>query len=558
MKKAIILFAFFALFACSKESQTEDVINQDIKVNFTITKTDIDPNTKATVKTNWANEDVVFVFFKGVAAPKYLEMKYNASEGEWSSNPKEGMDLATDLASGSASADRKLTAIYLPYGSGFDVADSDGNFTIKDAAGNDYCGHFYVAESMPYTFKESVLGGVITLAAAAPAGSDKLVHFDVTGYTAGHTYELYQDYMKPLQITGVASDGTVNKNIGTAGDAIPGYIDAANSIVSFSGVLDESAVGSPKNYFISIRDTEDGNLYYRNATEKTISANQYIGLGNLTSAWTVATPGAFSVSATEQITFARSNLAYMGASGPEGKEWQLMKYPWSTIESAGTFTPAANIDFSLFGWATSGYNEKNPWMTSTTNSDYGPSDLASGETWPAGTLNNSWDWGINNVIYEYGGKTPAGSWRTPAQPEWKYVLYNRGITNRFIRGRVNDVNGLIIFPDTFTRPDDVNLDKVNPGEDSNPKTNGVTTYSNLQWNKMEAEGAVFLPRTGYREGTTVSLTVQHGYYWTNTNNADIAACRFSFHFEVIQPEFGHRGGKSTGFAVRLVRDLPAE
>lgn len=83
MKKTIvILTALVALVACSKEAPVvEDSTqkeNQEIKVNFNISRGDITDATKASVKTGWATNDVVFVFFANVAYPsasKYLELK---------------------------------------------------------------------------------------------------------------------------------------------------------------------------------------------------------------------------------------------------------------------------------------------------------------------------------------------------------------------------------------------------------------------------------------------------------------------------------------------------
>ena len=93
MKKVFYLIgAFLMLAACSKNAATDQPAIPDhpaedaagFKVSLTISRTDAfggEPETRATVKKEWADGDVVFVFFQGVAAPKYLEMKYTG--GEW-------------------------------------------------------------------------------------------------------------------------------------------------------------------------------------------------------------------------------------------------------------------------------------------------------------------------------------------------------------------------------------------------------------------------------------------------------------------------------------------
>lgn len=280
MKKFFVIFsAIVALAACAKvapvvEEPAEEA-NREIKVNFNISRSDIADATKATVKTGWVEDDVVFVFFADVTSPsatKYLELKYNGST--WDA------DLH-DLTASDFKEEGKITAIYLPYGSDYTVAYADESFTIK-SAGADYSGHFYISEKADYDFAGSTLTGTISLIAATPVDADdKLIHFDVTGYTSGHEYDMYQDYMKPISLTSIALDGTVNKTIGSMGEAIPGYEDEA--FMSFSGVLDKSAK-TEKDWQFSINDVTASVLYTRDAGNRTVSKNKYIGIGSISTA----------------------------------------------------------------------------------------------------------------------------------------------------------------------------------------------------------------------------------------------------------------------------------
>lgn len=281
MKKAFVLFcALFALVACNVEpldvTSAQDE-NQEIKFNFTVTRADIEGQTKATVKSGWASGDVVFVFFNGVGEGKYLEVKYDGSN--WVCARKNGLQVSDLSVSGT------LTAVFLPYGSALTVSDDSGSFVFSDT----YSGHFYYKEGVSYTFNSETmeLAATIKLAAAVSGvANDLLVHFDVSGYQSDHAYDLYQDYMKPIQFTGVSSTGSVNKSVGEKGDAITGYVDAANSILSFSGVLDASAYNTEKDYQFSINDVTASVLYTRDAGNKTLSANKYIGLGVLSNTTT--------------------------------------------------------------------------------------------------------------------------------------------------------------------------------------------------------------------------------------------------------------------------------
>lgn len=333
MKKVVyILSAIIALVACAKEApvvkESVQEESQEIKVNINITREEIN-ETKATIKTGWANNDVVFLFFKGVAAPKYMEMKYNS--GVWTATAKNDL-VASDL---SGAADKHLTAIYLPYGSAYNVAADGTAFTIKNGE-NDYSGHFYTCVGVEYKYDSELTATITLIAAQSASASDKLVHFDVTGYTDGHTYDLYQDYMKPISLSSISASGAVATSEGTKGDAIPGYVDAGNSILSFSGVLDASAVGVEKDYQFSVNDVTASVLYTRDAGNRTVSANKYIGLGTLsnTTTWNANEYVylGFTNADGERVMWAKKNL---GATTETGEGCFGNFYAWGDLVGYG-------------------------------------------------------------------------------------------------------------------------------------------------------------------------------------------------------------------------------
>lgn len=565
MKKTLLFFsALVALIACTKETPKADDPtqngNQEIKVNFTIARSDTNVDTKGTVKTGWASGDVVFIFFDGVDAPRYLEMRYNGST--WDSEQKGGL-VAKDL-----SASGTMTALYLPYGSNLTVSESEGSFVFSEK----YSGYYYTCRPC-YSFASNTLSGGITLAAGSPDTAldtgNLLVQFDVTGYAADHTYELFQDYMKPIMLTGISTSGVLTRSNGTVGDAIPGYIDGGNSIVSFSGVLDSSANGKEKSYWFSIRDTEDGTLYYRNIGAKTISISTAIGLKNLTSNWAVAAPGVFSVSSTQKITFARSNLYYRGSFEDAGKKWQLMKYPWSVIEGS-SYTETSDIGY--FAWGTSGWDNTvnepfwinyQPWtyltwaypkVDATNFYGLGPSSPDKDHVKHLTDENANGDWGVYNTIYSYGGGALDGAWHTPSRTEYFYLCGRTSNSTddaehaRYrMYGRValNDgdktIRGVVLIPDqSWVDPRSTTF-KGTPnsyfnngknaiyggeaseiGEEGMESSSATNYYTMVNWNKMEAAGAVLLPMDGYRDPGLQNLNAQAAY-WSSTSgfNANI-------------------------------------
>ena len=313
MKKLFaIIGAMVALAACNNSIIEEPAApagdSQGIKVNLTINRSDAfdaSPDTKATVKKAWADGDVVFIFFNGVAAPKYMEMKY--SDGAWLSTPK------NDLSASDLGASGTMTAVYLPYGNDAVVAADGNEFIFQGIA---YTGVFLQDEKAAYEYDEE-LTGVLTMEAPTPEDSDeKFVHFDVSGYVAGHTYALFQDYVKPVVFNSVLSNGNISFSEGEAGKAIVGYIDAANKIVSFSGILDASAVGTAVDYQFSVNDETASVLYTRDAGEKTLSSSKYIGLGDLTGEKWIATEYVymgFDTPSGEKLCWATRNLGATSA-----------------------------------------------------------------------------------------------------------------------------------------------------------------------------------------------------------------------------------------------------
>ena len=577
MKKTLaIICALLSLAACNKvtpiEEEPSQEASQEFKVNISFSRSNISDDTKASVKTGFATDDVVFIFFNGVGDstnPKYLEMKYNGST--WV--PTQKNDLGASDLSGAGT--KELTAVYLPYGSSYEVA-YDGGFTIKDASGNDYSGHFFSGH-VEYEFTDNTLRATISLSAVpSDTAGDKLVHFDVSGFASDHTYAMYQEYMKPISLTKIAANGDVSKQVGTMGDAIPGYQDA--SFMSFSGVLDNSAVNEDDvDFWFSIRDTFDGMLYYRDAGTRKIIEDMYIGLGSRASKWSISTPGDFTVSAGgDKITIARSNLSYLGATGGS-HPWQLMKYPWTVIETnaVSPFIPSSSVDFGLFGWATSGYNGNNPWNYGSDATVFGPSlsDSASEEdriAWYNKYGNKewyivepettNWDWAKYNTIYQYGGATSVGDgWRTPTRNEFDYILFTRTDDYRCARATVGGRPGIILFPDGFVLPSGITVNHLNPTHNQLEATYAENTYTNLQWNILEVKGSVFFPAGGYRNGSNNNIVNFNSYGGYSTSTIGDRKYRYVFTFDhqgktnatfVVQGVLRYHG-----MSVRLVRDL---
>lgn len=283
MKKSLLfLCAFAALLSCSKKE--EAIQGGEFRVNIRVTRSDDFGKTKATVKSDWVVGDMIYVFFKDLdSSDKYLELWYGGEQGRWLSRPQNGLEIS-DLEDAEL---KEMTAVFLPYGNGASIRMSgDQRIFTKGDEDLKYNGYFLMHEDVGYTVSEGELEADLVLTAPILSGGDKLVHFDVSGFTSGNAYELYQDHVKRLVVLGVDIDGEVITTVSDKGKAIRGYEDntsGSTPILSFSGILDASVVGTPADYQFSINDVTDCVLYTRDAGEKTVYGSMYAGLRNISS-----------------------------------------------------------------------------------------------------------------------------------------------------------------------------------------------------------------------------------------------------------------------------------
>lgn len=258
----------------------------------------------------------------------------------------------------------------------------------------------------------------------------------------------------------------------------------------------------------------------------------------------------FTVGASTKVRFSKGNLQYIGSDATP--YWKFADNQYTVIDNNSQCSAATNIDRDLFGWGTSGYNDKYPYMVSTTGSDYGNGSGVN----IAGT---DYDWGVYNAISNGGNEV--GQWRTLTDAEWTYLFKTR--TNASLKygfGVVNGVNGLIILPDAFSDP------YTNNGSSAFVPGNGTTPdwtdniYSMTNWVLMENAGAIFLPIAGRRSGTAYNSTYAvRGYYWSATASGTSAKHIYFYRSTagVIKTNLNtsQNDGRYYGFSVRLVRDV---
>ena len=245
--------------------------------------------------------------------------------------------------------------------------------------------------------------------------------------------------------------------------------------------------------------------------------------------------------------FSQGNLQYIGSAATP--YWKFADNQWDYIgETPGQNSSNQNADRDIFGWGTSGYNHGavcyQPWSTSTTYSDY----YAYGSySYNLYDQTGQADWGYNPIS---NGGNQENQWRTLTTQEWQYVFDTRSTPSgiRYAKAKVNDVNGVILLPDDWSS-DIYSLSNIN----SNDASYNSNTISANQWITFEDAGAVFLPASGNRNGTSVSLVGNYGNYWSSSHNYLIGARYVGFYDTFLNTNvYSYR---NDGYAVRLARDV---
>ena len=244
-------------------------------------------------------------------------------------------------------------------------------------------------------------------------------------------------------------------------------------------------------------------------------------------------PGQFSVAEGKQVIFSQGNLQYRAYDNI----WCFAENQYDAQGEKNANISGDCTDFiDIFGWGTSGYNGRNPWMTSTNPTDYG-----NGTNDIAGT---NYDWGVfrSKSITNNAGL----EWRTLTADEWYYLFYTR--PNRGAgRATACNMHGYIILPDDWTLPEGLEFTKT-------AQTWDVNVYDADDWAKMEQAGAVFLPAAGYRYGATEYKGFgEWGYYWTSSAKNDNDAVSFYFAEYAFDADWSM--GRENGYSVRLVSDV---
>ena len=234
-----------------------------------------------------------------------------------------------------------------------------------------------------------------------------------------------------------------------------------------------------------------------------------------------AISGVFSVSDSKQVYFSKGNLRYASSK-------------WSFFDNQYDYYTSYSADaWDHFGWSTSA-------------TDYGMNTSENNSTYSGDFV----DWGA----------TMGTGWFTLTKDEWTYLLKNRSASTvgdtengRYAKAKVNNVPGVILFPDTYTHPDGVTA-PTGVNATNNTGWNG-NSYTVADWTKMESAGCVFLPAAGYRDGSSVNDPGTYGYYWSATPDGTDYAYYMDFYSDNLNT--ANVNSRRQGCSVRLVQEVAA-
>ena len=246
-------------------------------------------------------------------------------------------------------------------------------------------------------------------------------------------------------------------------------------------------------------------------------------------------PGLFSVSDDQQVYFSQGNLQYQASTNT----WRFAEHQWDYVGENNKYISSTYDGWiDLFGWGTSGYNNMNPYMASTSYSQY--CYMMSSIS---GTM---YDWGVYNSISN--GSNQVGTWRTLRGYEWIYLMNSRQTASgiRYAKAKVNGVNGVIILPDNWNS-NSYSLNNTNEIE----AEFASNVIEESAWQRtFDSKGAVFLPASGKRHGATIYNVGNRGNYWSTTSPDNDDANGLVF--DNVSLDTKGWDDKDYGWSVRLV------
>lgn len=360
-----------------------------------------------------------------------------------------------------------------------------------------------------------------------------IMRFNITG----------ADTDQAIAITGMNNTVTVDFSANSIGPAVNPYkysktgdgdiaLHAESNTERWAILLPQDEVTDATAYTIGYSATST-------FTVPAVNANGYYDSGVTVTLAAYDTHDVFTINKwCKPVRLSPGNLqaTYDGTSW----SWDFAPNQWSYIgiapgntivtNSAPWISGTGTVD--LFGWSTTatyfGIN------SSRSETDYSGDFV---------------DWGTLDI-----GSDAANTWRTLTIEELQYLFNQQPYENatrvdKYASATVNGVYGMVLLPDIWVLPAGCTFNCGMHGWNGNE-------YDATTWALMEANGAVFLPVAGIRNGSGVydlgNVPGRHyAYYWSSTFLDTTKARRL--YFEEYQMGLNGNALFNRGQSVRLVR-----
>ena len=244
-------------------------------------------------------------------------------------------------------------------------------------------------------------------------------------------------------------------------------------------------------------------------------------------------PSSFPINDSTFVYFSKGNLQYNAGDGNTHKTADsTAQGTWRFAERQYDYVGEENVGkdstyngwVDLFEWGSSG------WKGTHDHKGYVALDTAQ--------CRNA-DWGVYNAISN-GGNEP-GLWRSLTHNEWAYLL-NR---SDWAYAKIGEASTLclVIFPSDFVTPDTMNIVyastsdkhdfKYEDAEDHwigygpGIRDSNTNTFSDEEFEELEARGVVALPFAGHIESYRMLELNEYGNIWTSTHNGSYS-CEIYF------------------------------
>ena len=506
MKKYIYIAAaaIVALSACTKEETAPEVITSDD--TFTAT---IEAGTKTTLGTG---DDARKVFWENGDKININGVIYTGTPADGNAT-KASFDKVGDTPA-AADGEGKFNAYYPAglYNGGTPTLPATQTYEAGKISNLPM-----YAQSTTHDLKFANLCGVIALTLK---GTKSVKNITVTStanlcgaFTVTDNAAVISSGTKTVTLdcgSGVTLDATNGKTFYIA-------IPAGSHQLTF-------CVNTTDNYYYT-QTTKSAVTVERNNIYPIVWTPAFILKGVLSGKFKVNSSG-------KQVNFSQGNLqaTYNGSS----YTWDFAENQYDYVGNAqgnttiGSQSNGNKVD--LFGWVgasstvLTGDYTKYGISTSTTAADYGNSKSDALKS----------DWGV--AYCNSNGISATSTWYTLSESEWTYLLTTRGTSNTHLKYNVtvcDKANCLVIAPDGNT-------------------TAIQNSYDATAWATAEASGFVCLPAAGSREGSSVSLVGEHGYYWSSSPDESNANQAYRLDFYGGSLNTSHYHSRHVGRSVRLV------